>query len=45
MASQLGVHFNTYRAWEKKPSSIKLEYAQKICNIFGCTILEIKFLP
>jgi len=40
-----GVHPNTYRAWEDKPSSIKLVNAIKVCEVLGVSIDDVIFLP
>lgn len=40
-----GVHVNTYRAWEEKPSTIKLSDAVKIAERLGITLDDIIFMP
>lgn len=45
MAEYCGVHINTYRAWEDKPSEIKLSMAKKIADRFGIGIEDVDFLP
>lgn len=45
MAEWLGIHVNTYRSWEDKPSEIKLGYAVKIAAILDLEMTDIKFLP
>lgn len=45
MAELCNVHLNTYRAWEEKPSDIKLGNAFKIAEVLGITIEDIIFLP
>lgn len=45
LAETCGVHVNTYRAWEEKPSEIKLSAAQKIIERLGVTLDDIIFEP
>lgn len=45
MAEVCGIHINTYRAWEEKPSEIKLGMAFKIAEKLGVSINDIIFLP
>lgn len=45
MADLCGVHVNTYRVWEDKPSDIKLGNAFKIAESLEITIEDIIFLP
>lgn len=45
MASVCGVHVNTYRAWEEKPSSIKLGDAMKLAEHLNISLDDIIFLP
>lgn len=45
MANELNVNINTYRAWEKEPSKIKLATASKIVEILGVSMDDIIFLP
>lgn len=43
MAEMLGIHVNTYIAWEKDPKKIPVDKAMNICNIFGVDIDSIIF--
>lgn len=45
MAEVCKVHINTYRAWEEKPSEIKLGKAFDIANALNVSIDDIIFLP
>lgn len=45
MAEACGVHVNTYRAWEEKPSTIKLSDAKTITEMLDITIDDIVFEP
>lgn len=45
MADYCGVHVNTYRAWEEKPSEIKLSMAKKIADKFRIDIKDVDFMP
>lgn len=45
MADICDVHINTYRAWEEKPSEIKLGKAMKIAEELDISIDDIIFLP
>ena len=45
MAEHCGVHINTYRAWEEKPSEIKLSMAKMIADKLGIRIEDVDFLP
>lgn len=45
MAEKLDIHINTYRNWEDKPSSIRLDKARKIADILGLQMSDIIFLP
>lgn len=45
LADVCNVHVNTYRAWEEKPSEIKLSAAQKIVEHLGITLDDIIFEP
>ena len=44
MAEKLGVHEMTYAAWERKPEKIKIEMAEKISEITGIPVENLKFL-
>ena len=44
MAKRLGVHPNTYAAWEKEPLTITIGNAFKIAEIFEVSVDDI-FLP
>jgi DNA-binding XRE family transcriptional regulator len=35
MANRLGIHVNTYGAWEDDPNSISIGRAFQICEILG----------
>lgn len=41
MAERLGVHPNTYAAWEKEPNSISIGNAFRIAEIFGMSVDDI----
>lgn len=41
MAKRLGVHPNTYSAWEDKPDSISIGKAFEICKILGVSFESI----
>lgn len=45
MAESCGVHPNTIRNWEAKPSMIKLVDAQKIASVLNVDLRDIIFLP
>jgi len=45
MASTCGVHVNTYRAWEEKPSDIKMSKALLIADTLGVSLYDILFTP
>lgn len=45
MAKNLGVHINTYRAWESSPSKIKMSDAIKFAKLIGVDLESISFLP
>ena len=45
MAKKCDVHVNTYRAWEEKPSEIKLSKASIIAEILDITLEDILFMP
>ena len=45
LADVCNVHVNTYRAWEEKPSEIKLSAAMKIVERLGITLDDIIFEP
>ena len=44
MAEKLGVHEMTYAAWERNPEKIKIEMAEKISEITGIPVENLKFL-
>lgn len=41
MAEVCGVHINTYRNWEEKPSEIKISFAMKIADCLGITLDDL----
>lgn len=43
MADKLGVHVNTYAAWEKEPLTISIGNAFRIASIFNMSIDDIFF--
>lgn len=43
MADALKIHVNTYQKWEYKPERINIKAAEKICDILGVTINDVKF--
>lgn len=45
MATACGVHVNTYRSWEEKPSMIKLTDAKIIADKLGITLDDIILEP
>jgi len=45
MADLCNVHLNTYRAWEEKPSEIKLGNAFTIAEVLDITVDDIIFMP
>lgn len=45
MSELCGVHVNTYRNWERKPSTIKLVKAEMIANILDVSLSDIIFMP
>lgn len=45
LAEICGVHINTIRYWEQKPSIIKIVDAEKLAEAFGVTLENIIFLP
>lgn len=45
MAKACGVHVNTYRTWEEKPSMIKLTDARTIAERLEITLDDIIFMP
>ena len=45
MAKLCGVHVNTYRRWEEKPSEIKINYVGKLAERLGINVSDIIFLP
>lgn len=45
MSELMDIHINTYRAWEEKPSSIKLGNAMKLAQVLDISIDDISFLP
>lgn len=45
MAKACGVHVNTYRTWEEKPSMIKLTDARTIADRLEITLDDIIFMP
>ena len=45
LAGDIGVHSNTYIAWEKEPQKIPLGQAIRISEILGVPFTDINFLP
>ena len=45
MAEVCGVHINTYRNWEEKPSEIKISFAMKIADRLGITLDDLILEP
>lgn len=45
MAVMLGIHVNTYRAWEEKPSEIKISSAMKVADLLGITLDDLILEP
>lgn len=45
MAEVCGVHINTYRNWEEKPSEIKISCAIKLAERLGITLDDIILEP
>lgn len=43
MAEKVGVHVQTYRAWEENPEKISIAKAKKIAIAFGISINDIFF--
>ena len=43
MAEKVGVHVQTYRAWEENPEKISIAKAKKIATAFNISINEIFF--
>ena len=43
MAEKVGVHVQTYRAWEENPEKISIAKAKKIAAAFNISINEIFF--
>ena len=43
MADKIGIHVQTYRAWEEKPEKISIAKAKKIATAFGISINDIYF--
>ena len=43
MAEKVGVHVQTYRAWEENPEKISIAKAKKIAAAFGISINDIYF--
>lgn len=43
MAEKVGVHVQTYRAWEENPEKISIAKAKKIAAAFNISINEIYF--
>jgi len=41
MADKIGIHVQTYRAWEEKPEKISIAKAKKIAAVFNISISEI----
>lgn len=41
MAEKVGVHVQTYRAWEENPEKISIAKAKKIAAAFNISINEI----
>ena len=44
MAQKIGVHVNTYRAWEKNPEEITLKNARKIAGALEVPPDQIFFI-
>lgn len=45
MAEVCGIHINTYRNWEEKPSEIKISFAMKIAEHLGITLDDLILEP
>lgn len=45
MAEVCGIHINTYRNWEEKPSEIKISFAMKIADRLGITLDDLILEP
>lgn len=43
MADKIGIHVQTYRAWEENPEKISIAKAKKIAAAFGISINDIFF--
>lgn len=43
IAERIGVHVQTYRAWEENPEKISIAKAKKIAAAFNISINEIFF--
>lgn len=43
MAEKVGIHVQTYRAWEENPEKISIAKAKKIASAFDISINEIFF--
>lgn len=43
MAEKIGIHVQTYRAWEENPEKISIAKAKKIAAAFNISINEIFF--
>lgn len=45
LAEVCGIHVNTYRTWEEKPSEIKISNAMKIADRLGITLDDLILEP
>lgn len=43
LAKALGVHVNTYSAWEKEPDKMPLGAAVRVADLLGVPFVEINF--
>jgi len=44
VAADLGITYQTYNAWEKNPSNLRVSKVMELADYFGVTLDEI-FLP
>ena len=45
VSEKLGVHVNTYAAWEKNPEKISIATSKMLATIFNVSVDDIIFLP
>lgn len=45
VSEKLGVHVNTYAAWEKNPEKISIATSKMLATIFNVSVDNIIFLP